>query len=324
MATIQVILANGTTADANEVMDNFDEIYANIDNSNISASAAIAFSKLASLTSGRILVGSSGNVATAVAMSGNATLSNAGVITVTSATNATFTTPTISSPTFSGTIAGSPTFSSSIAFSSNINLTGQLYFDGTTGDNRIYLQSANRVDLVVGGTVRLITNSTFCSVVNAAFSVNSNNNLYLDGGVNDYWVNSANGVNQLYSAGTLTLATNSSGEVLFAAVDPPTANYSNRNGNTKAWAFSNSGGTVQASYNVTSVVRNSAGNYTVTWNTDFSTANYTVSITPAGSGGRFFPSYGNKVAGSIQVFMYDESASALADQAFDIIAIGTQ
>jgi hypothetical protein len=45
----------------------------------VSASAGIAFSKLASLTSGSILVGNSSNTATAVAMSGDITITNAGV-----------------------------------------------------------------------------------------------------------------------------------------------------------------------------------------------------------------------------------------------------
>jgi hypothetical protein len=48
-------------------------------NSMVNASAAIDFSKLASLTSGNILVGSAGNVPTSVAMSGDVTISNAGV-----------------------------------------------------------------------------------------------------------------------------------------------------------------------------------------------------------------------------------------------------
>lgn len=48
-------------------------------NSMISASAAIDFSKLASLTSAHILVGSAGNVATDVAVSGDITITNAGV-----------------------------------------------------------------------------------------------------------------------------------------------------------------------------------------------------------------------------------------------------
>jgi len=48
-------------------------------NADISASAAIAFSKLAALTSGQLLVGNGSNVPTAVAMSGDITISNAGV-----------------------------------------------------------------------------------------------------------------------------------------------------------------------------------------------------------------------------------------------------
>jgi len=48
-------------------------------NADISASAAIAFSKLAALTSAHILVGSAGNVATDVAVTGDITISNTGV-----------------------------------------------------------------------------------------------------------------------------------------------------------------------------------------------------------------------------------------------------
>jgi hypothetical protein len=48
-------------------------------NADINASAAIAFSKLATLSSANILVGSSGNVATSVAVTGDVTISNAGV-----------------------------------------------------------------------------------------------------------------------------------------------------------------------------------------------------------------------------------------------------
>lgn len=51
-------------------------------NADINAAAAIAFSKLAALTSGNILVGSAGNVPTSVTMSGDGTLSNLGVLTL--------------------------------------------------------------------------------------------------------------------------------------------------------------------------------------------------------------------------------------------------
>ncbi len=48
-------------------------------NADINAAAAIAFSKLAALTDAHILVGSAGNVATDVAVTGDVTISNAGV-----------------------------------------------------------------------------------------------------------------------------------------------------------------------------------------------------------------------------------------------------
>ncbi len=48
-------------------------------NADVNASAAIDFSKLASLTSTNILVGSAGNVATSVAMTGDVTIGNTGV-----------------------------------------------------------------------------------------------------------------------------------------------------------------------------------------------------------------------------------------------------
>ncbi len=50
-----------------------------ITNVKVAAAAAIAFSKLAALPSAQILVGSAGNVATATAVTGDVTISNAGV-----------------------------------------------------------------------------------------------------------------------------------------------------------------------------------------------------------------------------------------------------
>ncbi len=55
-----------------------------ITNAKVSASAAIDFSKLAALNSGNILVGSAGNVATSVTMSGDATIIASGALTIAS------------------------------------------------------------------------------------------------------------------------------------------------------------------------------------------------------------------------------------------------
>lgn len=54
-----------------------------ITNTKINASAAIAFSKLAALTSAHILVGNGSNVATAVAVTGDIGITNAGVVSIT-------------------------------------------------------------------------------------------------------------------------------------------------------------------------------------------------------------------------------------------------
>ena len=51
-------------------------------NADINATAGIAYSKLAPLTSGNVLLGSAGNVATPTAISGDATVSSAGALTI--------------------------------------------------------------------------------------------------------------------------------------------------------------------------------------------------------------------------------------------------
>lgn len=60
-------------------------------NADISNSAAIAFSKLAALTSAHFLVGSAGNVATDVAMSGDISLANTGATAIVATTNSSLT-----------------------------------------------------------------------------------------------------------------------------------------------------------------------------------------------------------------------------------------
>lgn len=55
-------------------------------NADVNAAAAIAWSKMAALTDGQLLVGNGSNVATDVAVSGDATLANTGALTVTGST----------------------------------------------------------------------------------------------------------------------------------------------------------------------------------------------------------------------------------------------
>lgn len=85
-----------------------------VTNAKVNAAAAIAFSKLATLTSGNILVGSAGGVPTSVAMSGDATIIASGAVTIannavtsakTAATMLKYTTVAITAAEFNGMYA---------------------------------------------------------------------------------------------------------------------------------------------------------------------------------------------------------------------------
>lgn len=80
----------------------------------------------------------------------------------------------------------------------------------------------------------------------------------------------------LHTAGaaSATLKGGASCELLLGDVDPPTANYLNRNSGIKGAILLNSDGSSYGDYNVSSSAKNSSGNYTVNWETDFSSENY--------------------------------------------------
>ncbi len=83
----KILIGNGTTATSAAVSGDITLSSAGvvaiasgvIVNADVNASAAIDFSKLATLTSTYLLVGSAGNVATAVAVTGDVTIGNTGV-----------------------------------------------------------------------------------------------------------------------------------------------------------------------------------------------------------------------------------------------------
>lgn len=144
-------------------------------NADVSASAAIAYSKLAALTSANILVGNGSNVATVVAVSGDLTLANTGAFTVakingtvvsgtTGSGNVVFS----ASPTLSGTVAGSITLSGAITFSAaataltvtnnalisgNLTVSGTL--TGTASGNTTY--TANQYGVVLSGATNAMS-----------------------------------------------------------------------------------------------------------------------------------------------------------------------
>ena len=77
--SIDLIHLSASSVNSSKIVDD------SIVNADINSSAAIAHSKLANVTSGQLLVGNGSNVPTAVAVSGDVTMSNAGAVTIASA-----------------------------------------------------------------------------------------------------------------------------------------------------------------------------------------------------------------------------------------------
>ena len=93
----------------------------------------------------------------------------------------------------------------------------------------------------------------------------------------------------------------------------------------KAWVTHNSAGVIQGSgFNITSTGRNSIGDYTVTWDTDFADTDYAVSInshtaTDEGT----FCSIKTKAVGSVRYTVTNRAGSNV-DFACDVMAFGDQ
>ena len=103
----------------------------------VNASAAIAYSKLAALTDGNILVGSGANVATSVSMSGDATIINTGALTI--ANNAVNDAKIASHTSTKITITTKGQLNSNIVYNDQANVFGD--FDQTFKDSRLRIEN---------------------------------------------------------------------------------------------------------------------------------------------------------------------------------------
>lgn len=207
MSVIQVILLNGTTADANDVMADFNEIYTNIDNTNIAAGAGIVFSKLDAATV-------------------------AGVTATQTLTNKTLTSPVINNPTISGlTLSGAITLSSA-HFTGDFNLwsgsdislysdsggtrtfnidgangntslvsTAILSLSGIGGGTKITETSPGHLDFYSGG-INGMTLLTTALQVGLDLTLSVNKKLYFDGGTNTYLSDDGSSIIDVFTGGT--------------------------------------------------------------------------------------------------------------------------
>ncbi len=128
------------------------------------------------------------------------------------------------------------------------------------------------------------------------------------------------------AAGTIELATAAeveAGTDTARAITPAVAH--RHISAAKAWCYFNgtqaSPITPLASYNVTGIVKNSTGNYTITWETDFSSANYCVVVGTGADGGA--NNYGLN-AGTFNFQTKDASHNNVDTGIICVVAFGDQ
>jgi hypothetical protein len=115
------------------------------------------------------------------------------------------------------------------------------------------------------------------------------------------------------------------GVYLFAA-DPPTSNLQvTAQSQCKAWAFVTAGGgaSLSNSYNCSGVVRNGAGDFTISWNKDFTSGAYALVVSLQDNGVNLIWRINGQSAGSADIH-FRTTAGVLTDpDAFGVVAFGT-
>lgn len=102
------------------------------------------------------------------------------------------------------------------------------------------------------------------------------------------------------------------------AVTPSSIKYAP--GASKGWISMDNAATDQASYNVASTVDNGTGDYTITWDTDFSSGDYVCLGTVEGSGD-LICTLDTKAAGTINVNIIDASAGTASETGFTSVSV---
>lgn len=91
-----------------------------------------------------------------------------------------------------------------------------------------------------------------------------------------------------FSAATITALTSTTGTV--TTLNAPSGVLATQNGMTgiaKAWVRASSAGVIASSFNVSSVTRNSAGDYTINFTTAMANANYAFNTSVVGAAARY-------------------------------------
>lgn len=196
----------------------------------------------------------------------------------------------VSSLNLSGTNNGVAYYNSVGTFTSGSNLT----FDGSnlgvsgavTAGSNLYAAGASVLasNATVGGALGVSGNTTLAGTLDVTGNTTLNSALSVGGtlSVTGNVIGTTNVTGTLTTSGTTTLATGSTLTASPSITDSSTkiattAFVQNNAKVSKAWVnFNGTTGAIRSSYNVSSVTRNSVGNYTINFTNAFSNADYCV------------------------------------------------
>lgn len=144
-----------------------------------------------------------------------------------------------------------------------------------------------------------------------------------DGSANQFVVTDGAGTLSFSYAGA-SQAQMETGTATTVYVTPAVAQY--HASAAKGWVSLDTAASDLASYNVSSMVDNGTGDYTINWDTDFSSSNYVVLGSYNGSNDSFV-SFDTPAAGSINVNVIDSSAGTASETGMTsvfVVALGDQ
>lgn len=203
---------------------------------------------------------------------------------------------------------------------SNATLTSRLAFqssttNGATGMIAIPNGSGTVASLALGNSSNLAAVQTANLIVNATEVNLSSSHI----GASYLPLN-------LQNAGATQASLPAAGGFNVTAIDPPTADAQVTAGSqVKAFAYVTAGGgaTLGQNYNIASVTRNGAGDFTVSWDRDFAAATYAVVVTIQDNAANLIARVNGQTTTSADIHIRDLAGVLTDPDAFSFIACGT-
>ena len=219
----------------------------------------------------------------------------------------------------SNTLTFTGTDSSSVAFGAG----GTVVYDATTQTltNKTISGASNTLTNIGGTSIRMGSDAQ-----GDVLYFNGTNYVRLAAGTSGYFLKTQGaGANPAWDAasGTATAATQAEEEAASSTTVFTTPGRQKFHpGMAKGWGKADAAGTVNASYNLTSVTDAGVGLITWTWDTDFSSADYSVSAGGLSAGGFRVSVVEAQAAGSTQIQVYNNTPAAADPTSHYIQAFG--